>query len=179
MPATNVTLLLYDRTDWLFTLLTLHPLWCVCVCVFIQIVSSLFLKHSESASQQRSNVRRSSTARRYQANTVSAKFQSSLQELLEKMERFDWNCTCLTLITRWRPLSHLCQISRKRSKFSCVAIIIALPHYHPLNVFLSPVKADIYISLQWQWTRQCWLKMMMSHTDSIVTHHKWVGVWRT
>lgn len=144
----------------------------MCVCVFIQIVSSLFLKHSESASQQRSNVRRSSTARRYQANTVSAKFQSSLQELLEKMERFDWNCTRLTLITRWRPLSHLCQISRKRSKFSCVAIIIALPHYHPLNVFLSPVKADIYISLQWQWTRQCWLKMMMSHTDSIVTHHK-------
>ncbi|KAM8771614.1 unconventional myosin-XV [Acanthopagrus schlegelii] len=59
--------------------------------LFIQsknrIVSSLFLKHSESASQQRSNVRRSSTARRYQANTVSAKFQSSLQELVEKMER--------------------------------------------------------------------------------------------
>ncbi|XP_040893261.1 unconventional myosin-XV [Toxotes jaculatrix] len=59
--------------------------------LFIQsknrMVSSLFLKHSESASQQRSNVRRSSAARRYQANTVSAKFQNSLQELLEKMER--------------------------------------------------------------------------------------------
>ncbi|XP_059190123.1 unconventional myosin-XV [Centropristis striata] len=59
--------------------------------LFIQsknrMVSSLFLKHSESVSQQRSNVRRSSTARRFQANTVSAKFQSSLQELLEKMER--------------------------------------------------------------------------------------------
>ncbi|XP_070771513.1 unconventional myosin-XV [Enoplosus armatus] len=59
--------------------------------LFIQsknrMVSSLFLKHSESVSQQRSNVRHSSTARRYQANTVSAKFQSSLQELLEKMER--------------------------------------------------------------------------------------------
>ncbi|KAM7010125.1 LOW QUALITY PROTEIN: unconventional myosin-XV [Tautogolabrus adspersus] len=59
--------------------------------LFIQsknrIISSLFLKHSESVSQQRSNVRRSSAARRYQANTVSSKFQSSLQELLEKMER--------------------------------------------------------------------------------------------
>ncbi|CAK6980016.1 unconventional myosin-XV [Scomber scombrus] len=59
--------------------------------LFIQsknrMVSSLFLKHSDSVSQQRSNVRRSSTARRYQANTVSAKFQSSLQELLEKMQR--------------------------------------------------------------------------------------------
>uniref|UniRef100_A0AAX7UBA0 Myosin XVAb n=1 Tax=Astatotilapia calliptera TaxID=8154 RepID=A0AAX7UBA0_ASTCA len=52
-----------------------------------RMVSSLFWKHSESLSQQRSNVRRSSAARRYQANTVSAKFQSSLQELLEKMER--------------------------------------------------------------------------------------------
>ncbi|KAM9315347.1 unconventional myosin-XV [Pholidichthys leucotaenia] len=59
--------------------------------LFIQsknrMVSSLFLKHSESLSQQRSNMRRGSAARRYQANTVSAKFQSSLQELLEKMER--------------------------------------------------------------------------------------------
>ncbi|XP_047434979.1 unconventional myosin-XV [Mugil cephalus] len=59
--------------------------------LFIQsknkMVSSLFLKHSESVSQQRSNMRNSSAARRYQANTVSAKFQSSLQELLEKMER--------------------------------------------------------------------------------------------
>ncbi|XP_069022746.1 unconventional myosin-XV-like [Embiotoca jacksoni] len=59
--------------------------------LFIQsknrMVSSLFLKHSESVSQQKSNLRHSSTARRYQANTVSAKFQSSLQELLEKMER--------------------------------------------------------------------------------------------
>ncbi|TMS23524.1 Unconventional myosin-XV, partial [Larimichthys crocea] len=58
--------------------------------LFIQsknrMVSSLFLKHSESMA--RSNVRRSSTARRCQANTVSAKFQNSLQELLEKMERY-------------------------------------------------------------------------------------------
>ncbi|XP_078145991.1 unconventional myosin-XV [Centroberyx gerrardi] len=52
-----------------------------------KMVSNLFLKHSETVSQQRSNGQRSSVARRYQANTVSAKFQSSLQELLEKMER--------------------------------------------------------------------------------------------
>nr|XP_040043081.1 unconventional myosin-XV-like [Gasterosteus aculeatus aculeatus] len=55
--------------------------------LFIQsknrMVSGLFLKHSESTS----NARRSSAARRHQANTVSAKFQSSLQDLLEKMER--------------------------------------------------------------------------------------------
>ncbi|XP_078124453.1 unconventional myosin-XV [Sander vitreus] len=55
--------------------------------LFIQsknrMVSSFFLKHSESGSQRRHSI----AARRYQANTVSAKFQSSLQELLEKMER--------------------------------------------------------------------------------------------
>ncbi|XP_028303243.1 unconventional myosin-XV isoform X2 [Gouania willdenowi] len=59
--------------------------------LFIQsknrMVSGLFLKHSEFVMLQRSNLRQSTTARRYQANTVSAKFQSSLQELLEKMER--------------------------------------------------------------------------------------------
>lgn len=59
----------------------------VCVFLCLQMVSGLFLKHSESVSQQRSNMRRSSTARRYQANTVSAKFQTSLEELLNKMER--------------------------------------------------------------------------------------------
>lgn len=61
---------------------------CLC-CVCVQMVSSLFLKYSESVSQQRSNVRRGSGARRYQANTVSVKFQSSLHELIEKMERFE------------------------------------------------------------------------------------------
>ncbi|KAM9391088.1 uncharacterized protein ACWYII_034144, partial [Salvelinus alpinus] len=53
-----------------------------------RMVSNLFLKHSEGlASQQRSAARRGSTARRLTGNTVSAKFQSSLQDLVEKMER--------------------------------------------------------------------------------------------
>ncbi|XP_023814203.1 unconventional myosin-XV-like [Oryzias latipes] len=59
--------------------------------LFIQsrnrMLSNLFLKYSESVSQQQSNLRRSSTARRHQANTVSSRFQSSLQELLDKMQR--------------------------------------------------------------------------------------------
>lgn len=70
------------------------------LCVRVQMVSRLFLRHSESVSQQRANVRHSSTARRYQANTVSAKFQSSLQELLEKMERFVQN----TSHSIWRTM---------------------------------------------------------------------------
>ncbi|XP_077460372.1 unconventional myosin-XV [Stigmatopora argus] len=52
-----------------------------------KMVSDLFLKHSEALSQHRSVAQRSSTARRFQANTVSVKFGSSLHELLEKMER--------------------------------------------------------------------------------------------
>ncbi|XP_075318584.1 unconventional myosin-XV [Odontesthes bonariensis] len=59
--------------------------------LFIQsenkMVSRLFLKHSELVSQQRSNLQRHSAARRHPANTVSSKFQTSLQELLDKMER--------------------------------------------------------------------------------------------
>lgn len=80
--------------DWYFSC----PVF-LCVSLCLQMVSGLFLKHSESLSQQRSNMRRSSTARRYQANTVSAKFQTSLQELLDKMERFgrntDWSPACM------------------------------------------------------------------------------------
>uniref|UniRef100_A0A1A8A0H6 Myosin XVAb n=1 Tax=Nothobranchius furzeri TaxID=105023 RepID=A0A1A8A0H6_NOTFU len=80
--------------------------------LFIQsknrMISSLFLKHSESLSLQRSNVRRGSTARRHQANTVSAKFQSSLQELLDKMERsqecLTWNGeNCVTMLHKLCP----------------------------------------------------------------------------
>ncbi|XP_061685358.1 unconventional myosin-XV [Syngnathoides biaculeatus] len=52
-----------------------------------RMVSDIFLKHSEELSLHRSSARRSSTARRFQASTVSAKFQTSLQELMEKMER--------------------------------------------------------------------------------------------
>uniref|UniRef100_A0A3B3XS65 Myosin XVAb n=1 Tax=Poecilia mexicana TaxID=48701 RepID=A0A3B3XS65_9TELE len=67
--------------------------------LFIQsrnrMVSSLFLKHSESLTQQHSNLRRNSAARRHQTNTVSAKFQSSLQELLDKMECNPYFVRCI------------------------------------------------------------------------------------
>ncbi|CAL8314601.1 unnamed protein product [Arctogadus glacialis] len=63
--------------------------------IFIQsknkMVSSLFRRHSEVAAEQRGGKgRKSSTVtRRYQASTVSHKFQTSLLELVEKMERCD------------------------------------------------------------------------------------------
>ncbi|KAF7669609.1 hypothetical protein LDENG_00170630 [Lucifuga dentata] len=61
--------------------------------LFIQsknkIVSNLFLAHAEVVGQQRGgHMRKSSTVtRKYQASTVSSKFQQSLLELVEKMER--------------------------------------------------------------------------------------------
>ncbi|KAM8723613.1 unconventional myosin-XV [Acanthopagrus schlegelii] len=60
--------------------------------LFIQsknkMVSKLFLVHAEVTGQQRGHMRKSSTVtRRYQAPTVSNKFQQSLLELVEKMER--------------------------------------------------------------------------------------------
>ncbi|KAL6102536.1 myo15a [Pungitius sinensis] len=61
--------------------------------LFIQsknkMVSNLFLSHAEVTGQQRGgHMRKSSTVtRKYQAPTVSNKFQQSLFELVEKMER--------------------------------------------------------------------------------------------
>uniref|UniRef100_A0A3Q1H7Z5 Myosin XVA n=1 Tax=Acanthochromis polyacanthus TaxID=80966 RepID=A0A3Q1H7Z5_9TELE len=61
--------------------------------LFIQsknkMVSNLFLVHAEVMGQQRGGHRRKSSTvtRKYQASTVSSKFQQSLLELVEKMER--------------------------------------------------------------------------------------------
>ncbi|KAL7846059.1 hypothetical protein AOLI_G00242510 [Acnodon oligacanthus] len=53
-----------------------------------RMVSNLFIKHAEMLNQQKGGMKRDSTVtRRYQASTVAAKFQHSLQELLDKMER--------------------------------------------------------------------------------------------
>ncbi|XP_030634878.1 unconventional myosin-XV [Chanos chanos] len=52
-----------------------------------RMVANLFLKHAEMLSQQKGASRNSSVTRRYQASTVAAKFQHSLQELLDKMEQ--------------------------------------------------------------------------------------------
>ncbi|XP_051558226.1 unconventional myosin-XV [Myxocyprinus asiaticus] len=53
-----------------------------------RMVSNLFIKHAEMLNQQKGAINRNSTVtRRYQPSTVAAKFQQSLQELLDKMER--------------------------------------------------------------------------------------------
>ncbi|XP_040927699.1 unconventional myosin-XV [Betta splendens] len=53
-----------------------------------KMVSNLFQAHAEVVGQQRGHVRKGSTVtRKHQAPTVSSKFQQSLLELVEKMER--------------------------------------------------------------------------------------------
>ncbi|XP_014791652.1 PREDICTED: unconventional myosin-XV [Calidris pugnax] len=53
-----------------------------------KVVANLFFGHAQVLARQRSLIRRSSTrTRRYKAPTVAARFQQSLLELVEKMER--------------------------------------------------------------------------------------------
>ncbi|NXE11970.1 MYO15 protein, partial [Lophotis ruficrista] len=56
-----------------------------------KVVANLFFGHAQVMARQRSLVRRSSTrTRRYKAPTVAARFQQSLLDLVEKMERSGW-----------------------------------------------------------------------------------------
>ncbi|XP_042654848.1 unconventional myosin-XV [Tyto alba] len=53
-----------------------------------KVVANLFFGHAQVVARQRSLIRRSSTrTRRYKAPTVAARFQQSLLELVERMER--------------------------------------------------------------------------------------------
>ncbi|KPP76175.1 myosin XVA-like [Scleropages formosus] len=53
-----------------------------------RMVANLFLNHAQFLNRQKSNVRKTNTVtRRYQPATVAAKFQQSLLELVERMER--------------------------------------------------------------------------------------------
>ncbi|XP_063042858.1 unconventional myosin-XV [Engraulis encrasicolus] len=53
-----------------------------------KMVASLFTSYAEALSQQKTNGRKSSTVtRRYQPSTVAAKFQTSLMDLIEKIEK--------------------------------------------------------------------------------------------
>lgn len=88
----------------------------ICGCVF-QMVSNLFIKHAEMLNQQKGAMNRNSTVtRRYQPSTVAAKFQQSLQELLDKMER---SCTL---------------INTKR----CTILHMDISTYTYIHIFVSP-----------------------------------------
>ncbi|MCJ8747709.1 hypothetical protein PDJAM_G00156470 [Pangasius djambal] len=81
-----------------------------------RMVSNLFRKYSEMLNQQKNGTRRDSTVtRRYQPSTVAAKFQHSLQGLLDKMERYKAllglkktpppdGDNCVTMLTKLCPI---------------------------------------------------------------------------
>lgn len=54
-----------------------------------QVVAHLFSSHTPQAASQRLD-KSSSVTRLYKAHTVAAKFQQSLLDLVEKMERWVW-----------------------------------------------------------------------------------------
>ncbi|KAG7460008.1 hypothetical protein MATL_G00216600 [Megalops atlanticus] len=57
--------------------------------VTYQMVANLFMNHAEFLSHQKTHMKKNSTVtRRHQPSTVAAKFQQSLLELVEKMERY-------------------------------------------------------------------------------------------
>lgn len=65
-----------------------------------KVVANLFFGHAQVMARQRSLIRRSSTrTRRYKAPTVAARFQQSLLELVEKMERSVWAGWAASLCT--------------------------------------------------------------------------------
>lgn len=70
------------------------PSWCFDYCpgllpVPAQVVARLFSSHAPQAAPQRLG-KSSSITRLHKAHTVAAKFQQSLLDLIEKMERWVW-----------------------------------------------------------------------------------------
>uniref|UniRef100_A0AAV2KLB3 Uncharacterized protein n=1 Tax=Knipowitschia caucasica TaxID=637954 RepID=A0AAV2KLB3_KNICA len=95
------------------------------------MVSNIFMAHLEFIGQQKGHKRKSSTVtRKYQAATVSSKFQQSLLELVEKMERF-------------KSLVGVHQIPAASGE-NCVEMLRKLCPLHP-GIFL---KEDIYQLLE-------------------------------
>lgn len=68
-----------------------------------QVVAHLFSSHAPQAAPQRLG-KSSSVTRLYKAHTVAAKFQQSLLDLVEKMERWVWLVLCTLSST---PICHL------------------------------------------------------------------------
>uniref|UniRef100_A0A4W5JJK9 Myosin motor domain-containing protein n=1 Tax=Hucho hucho TaxID=62062 RepID=A0A4W5JJK9_9TELE len=112
------------------------------------MVSNLFLKHSEGlASQQRSAARRGSTAHRLTGNTVSAKFQSSLQDLVEKMERCNpYFVRCIKPNQHKEPGQFEMELVKTQLRYSGIletirirkeGYPIRIPFYHFLNRWVT------------------------------------------
>lgn len=113
------------------------------------MVSNLFVVHADVAVQHRGGqVRKSNTVtRKYQAPTVSNKFQQSLLELVEKMER--WETCVKTKNTKlFKSITYISCISNENEKRSLTR---ALKHISDATLFLSAVWSPI--------TWRCYFKL--------------------
>ncbi|KAA8584875.1 hypothetical protein FQN60_003569, partial [Etheostoma spectabile] len=122
--------------------------------LFIQsknkMVSNLFLVHAEVTGQQRSgHMRKSSTVtRKYQAPTVSNKFQQSLLELVEKMERCNpYFVRCIKPNNMKQPGVFEEDLVSSQLRHSGVLETIRIRAYH-VGVTKFFLKEDIYQLLE-------------------------------
>lgn len=68
--------------------------------LFTQVVANLFFSHAQLVAQQKTMMGKTSTIKRkYKPPTVAAKFQQSLLDLVEKMERW----AGLDVCWKWGP----------------------------------------------------------------------------
>ncbi|XP_068102481.1 unconventional myosin-XV [Hyperolius riggenbachi] len=110
----------------------------------VKVVANLFFSHAQVMAQQKTMMGKGSTAtRKYKAQTVAAKFQQSLLELVEKMERCNpFFVRCLKPNSKKEPSMFEADIVVSQLKYSGILETIRIrkegfPVRIPFHIFLS------------------------------------------
>eukprot|EP00079_Xenopus_tropicalis_P038968 XP_017952739.1 PREDICTED: unconventional myosin-XV [Xenopus tropicalis] len=110
----------------------------------IKVVANLFFSHAQVLAQQKTMMGKSNTVtRKYKASTVAAKFQQSLLELVEKMERCNpFFVRCIKPNSRKEPSLFESDIVTSQLKYSGILETIRIrkegfPVRIPFHFFLS------------------------------------------
>ncbi|KAM4632500.1 unconventional myosin-XV [Discoglossus pictus] len=110
----------------------------------IKVVANLFFSHAQVLAQQKTMMGKSSTVtRKYKASTVAAKFQQSLLELVEKMERCNpFFVRCMKPNSKKEPGLFEPDIVTTQLKYSGILETIRIrkegfPVRIPFHIFLS------------------------------------------
>ncbi|XP_063788896.1 unconventional myosin-XV [Pseudophryne corroboree] len=110
----------------------------------IKVVANLFFSHAQVLAQQKTMMGKSSTVtRKYKAQTVAAKFQQSLLELVEKMERCNpFFVRCIKPNNKKEPSMFEPDVVGSQLKYSGILETIRIrkegyPVRIPFHIFLS------------------------------------------
>ncbi|XP_075037418.1 unconventional myosin-XV [Mixophyes fleayi] len=110
----------------------------------IKVVANLFFSHAQVLAQQKTMMGKSSTmTRKYKAQTVAAKFQQSLLELVEKMERCNpFFVRCIKPNSKKAPSLFEPDVVSSQLKYSGILETIRIrkegyPVRIPFHIFLS------------------------------------------